>query len=313
MGPLSMNGKIKVIALVGFGRSGTTLIDNILGQNHNFFSAGEIRHIWERGLCQHQLCGCGKKLPDCQFWHSVLEKALGKNYQAYAENLKQLASEVDKPKHILKIMTKTERSAFGEKKAKYLEYLERLFIAMSEVLGGDVTILDSSKTPSHVLLLSELAILDLKIVHVVRDPRAVAFSWARSKVRPEIKDKVEEMPKYSYIKSGIWWFGANLVSEIVSKKVENSYLLKYENFVENPEKEIGRLLERFFEENSIAFTSYNSINLESNHTVAGNPSRFKTGPIDIRPDRKWIENMKVLHKTIIWMIDFILMIRYGYK
>ena len=46
-----------VLYVAGAGRSGSTLLDNLLGQIPGFFSAGELRYVWERGLID------GRQLP----------------------------------------------------------------------------------------------------------------------------------------------------------------------------------------------------------------------------------------------------------
>jgi len=305
--------KIKVIAFVGFGRSGTTIIDNVLGQNSKIFSAGEIRHIWDRGLCKNQLCGCGKDLILCDFWSEVLANALGADYQKKVKEFRALALDVDQPKHLIKMFLGRKKSEYSEKKALYLKLLRKLFQSLANTLGDDITILDSSKTPSHVQLLSELDCLDLKTVHVVRDPRAVAYSWSRTKVRPEIQGHREVMPKYSSFKSAVWWFGANLVSEIICNNSRLSYLLRYEDFSESPKKAIGDLLAAIGEDNDVEFLSENSLNLEPNHTVAGNPSRFKVGEIEIKPDASWKIKMRSKLKIVVVLLDWPLMLKYDYK
>jgi hypothetical protein len=40
---------LKVLSIVGAGRSGTTVLASILGEVGGFASAGELRWLWERG------------------------------------------------------------------------------------------------------------------------------------------------------------------------------------------------------------------------------------------------------------------------
>ena len=61
----------KVLYIGGFGRSGSTLVERILGQLPGFCSAGEIVFLWQRGLIDGQLCGCGVPVPECEFWSRV--------------------------------------------------------------------------------------------------------------------------------------------------------------------------------------------------------------------------------------------------
>jgi hypothetical protein len=58
--------RLKVLYVTGFGRSGTTILDNILGQLDGVFAAGELHYIWDRSLEQNRLCACGEAFADCR-------------------------------------------------------------------------------------------------------------------------------------------------------------------------------------------------------------------------------------------------------
>ena len=66
---------VKVLYIGGLGRSGSTLLDRMLGQLPGFFSAGEIRDLWQRGLRENALCGCGAPFKECEVWTRVGKEA----------------------------------------------------------------------------------------------------------------------------------------------------------------------------------------------------------------------------------------------
>ena len=66
-----------VLLVTGFGRSGTTLVNTILGSTPGVFAAGEVRFLWERGLLEGRACGCGEPVRSCPVWGPVVEKAFG--------------------------------------------------------------------------------------------------------------------------------------------------------------------------------------------------------------------------------------------
>src|SRR2546426_3792262 len=70
-------GKAKLLYIVGSPRSGSTLLDKILDQFGGFFSAGELNMVWEHGLLENTLCGCGARFRTCSFWRSVFDSAFG--------------------------------------------------------------------------------------------------------------------------------------------------------------------------------------------------------------------------------------------
>ncbi len=59
--------------------------------------------------------------------------------------------------------------------ARYAEYTGALFNAIADLSGADV-IVDSSKSPARALALSRTPGLDVRMLHLVRDVRGVAYS-----------------------------------------------------------------------------------------------------------------------------------------
>src|SRR6476469_6184391 len=67
----------RVLYVAGTGRSGSTLLARILDRADGVFAAGEVRYMWQRGLVEDRLCGCGERFSECPFWRDVLERAFG--------------------------------------------------------------------------------------------------------------------------------------------------------------------------------------------------------------------------------------------
>lgn len=60
-----------LINILGAGRSGTTMLDLMLGNDNNSFSLGEV-HAWFRPFRKHHFeidCNCGNK--NCNYWTEV--------------------------------------------------------------------------------------------------------------------------------------------------------------------------------------------------------------------------------------------------
>src|ERR1700722_7728096 len=66
-----------VVYLAGTGRSGSTVLANILGEVDGVFAAGELRYLWQRGLKEGRLCGCGLPVRESPVWSRVLAMAGG--------------------------------------------------------------------------------------------------------------------------------------------------------------------------------------------------------------------------------------------
>src|SRR3954453_12253516 len=65
---------LRVVLVAGSGRSGSTLLTQLLGSLPDTFAVGELRYLWERGVVEHRLCGCGASLPDCPLWQQILDR-----------------------------------------------------------------------------------------------------------------------------------------------------------------------------------------------------------------------------------------------
>ncbi len=100
-----MDQKIKVIYIMGWGRSGSTILSSILGQMDGFLQVGEIRTIWSDGFDQNRICGCGKPFLECDFWTRVfkdfsrrVETVQAKQWNRFCQDETRSLSA---PKHLL--------------------------------------------------------------------------------------------------------------------------------------------------------------------------------------------------------------------
>ena len=65
----------KIILIAGHSRSGSTLLDRLLGEMDGFVTVGELRCLWIRGLIDDQLCGCGVAFQSCDHWQDIVNDA----------------------------------------------------------------------------------------------------------------------------------------------------------------------------------------------------------------------------------------------
>src|SRR5713101_2080953 len=50
----------RILYLGGLGRSGSTLIERLLGELPGVCAVGEVVHMWRRGVVEGERCGCGE-------------------------------------------------------------------------------------------------------------------------------------------------------------------------------------------------------------------------------------------------------------
>ena len=208
----SRDEKIKVLYIAGAGRSGSSLLAQTLGQVEGFFNAGEIR-LWGRGLLNDWVCECGSTLSNCDVWRRILANAFGSRQRIVAEQLNEMI-------HAPLMMVPWKDLLISHQLYEYLRNVESVYREIPAVTGCRV-IIDPSKFPFYGMALDMIGSLDVYIVHLVRDPRAVAFSWRRKKTKKTGASSLASQAfrrQNSPFKSSIKWFVSNAATEFFWKR-----------------------------------------------------------------------------------------------
>ena len=200
-------GSVMVVYLGGFGRSGSTLLERVLGQVPGTVAAGEVVHLIERGLLRDEDCGCGRAFGDCPFWSDVGIKAFGGWEHVDGEEWLALKRRVDRNRYIPLLLAPV-RPRFRADLDQHAERLGALYTAIAEV-GGARVVIDSSKQASTAFVLRRVAPIDLRVVHLVRDSRGVAYSWTKEVARPEVRDQSALMPRFHPVGAAARWMSYN--------------------------------------------------------------------------------------------------------
>ncbi|WP_226900067.1 sulfotransferase [Nonomuraea phyllanthi] len=214
----------RVIFLGGLGRSGTTLLERLLGELPGVVALGEVVHLWERGVLAEELCGCGTPFPACPFWRQVGERAFGGWTQALVGRVLTLRRRVDRTRRITRIA--------HPDLAEYVQAYRLLY----EATGAPVVI-DSSKHASLACCLVAGGV-DVRVVHVVRDPRAVAHSWARTVRRPE---DGRPMTRWGPARTALHWTAQNTALELLRGRGARVTRIRYEDLLADPGRTLRAL------------------------------------------------------------------------
>ena len=63
-----------IIYIAGYGRSGSTVLDMLLGSDDHAIGLSELTHVF--GYWSNDLpCSCGKRIRQCEMWKKVFRKA----------------------------------------------------------------------------------------------------------------------------------------------------------------------------------------------------------------------------------------------
>lgn len=304
----------RVLFLGGLGRSGTTLLERILGGLPGAVPVGEVVHLWKRGVVADELCGCGEHFGCCPFWQAVGRQAFGGWDQVDVERVEQLRARVDRTRRIPVLMSSRLRRGTAAAVVEYSNVYRRVYEAAAAVAGGQVVI-DSSKHASLAFCLSRAAGIDLRVVHVVRDSRAVAYSWTREVRRPEADNTDPGMTRYTPSTTAALWNGHNIAFDLLRLRGARVLLLRYEDLVADPTTSI-RAVATFagleFPGAQATDLAQGSVYLDGSHTVAGNPMRFSTGWVRIRPDDAWRTHLGTSDRRRVTALTAPMLARYGY-
>ncbi len=294
---------VKVLYLAGWGRSGTTIIDNVLGSHPGVFTAGELWFLFERGLLGGRSCGCGQPVRACGLWRDVLRCAFG--------------DDIPDPRQIKKWQRYTARARHAPRLLRQghplVGVFTRLYRAIAEVTGAELVI-DSSKLPSGAAVVArQPADITPYLLQVVRDPRAVAYSWQRRKKQLD-SSAPDVMLEHRPYDSAMKWVSWNGLTEWTSLAFPGRYRLqRYEDFTADPRGVVDELLRLVgVAPASSPFRDDRTVELVPNHTVSGNPGRFRSGTVEIRADEAWRDELPVTARLATTALTLPLMQRYGY-
>jgi hypothetical protein len=306
--------KVKVLYIAGWGRSGSTILGRILGQVSSFFLVGELRYVWDRGLIENRLCSCGVPFRECRVWRQVMSEVFEADGHADAQKLVSLRDRELRTRHLL-TPTLTSLQTRLARMDKYQRTLENLYHAVQNVSKSKVLV-DTSKFPSYGYVLHNTPGIDLYVLHLVRDPRAVAYSWgSRRKPRMDHRTMADKfMTPHGSVESSLVWDEWNLAVENVWRRQPERYkLLRYEDFVESPRSSVQDILRFLGEEDSESpFSSERGIALDESHIFSGNPDRFQSGTITIKSDEGWKDDMSGFRQALVTSLTWPGLVRYKY-
>jgi hypothetical protein len=304
---------VKVLYIAGWGRSGSTILDNILGQLDGFYSVGELRYIWERGFIEDRLCGDGVPFHESDFWRSILDEAFGGFDKIDPSRMAKLQNNCISIRRLPLVIATGRLFLARPAPTDYLETISRLYKAVRHVTGCRV-IVDSSKYPLYAHLLSLVTSIDLHILHLVRDPRGVAYSWLRKKAQPD-KGEGQLLSRHNPIKSSLQWGLLNSAASRLQWRLPGRYmLLRYEDFMKNPEEAVRRVAALVGEKpDRLPFVGERVVTLGTSQAFSGNPSRFRTGEVELQLDDEWEERMASRHRLLVAGLTWPLLAKYGYS
>jgi hypothetical protein len=302
-----------VLYIGGFSRSGSTLLSYLLGALEQFCTAGELREVWTKGLLHDNLCTCGERFSVCPFWTAVGDAAFGGWHRTPIEELAATSESIATDTHLVPAVA-TGRCVSARLR-RFRAHAVRVYEAIGALTGCSV-IVDSSKVAPYAMLLESDPAIRLSVIQLVRDSRAVAFSWARRGViKPDVEGLTATMDTYASEATALRWSYHNALFDSFSLRSIPLARIRYEALVHQPATEIGRSLSRLgfaVDPETQSDLRSGSVSLGTGHAIGGNPMRFRGSEQSIQLDDEWRRAMPRGMRRRVTLLTWPLLVRYGY-
>lgn len=293
-----------VLYIGGAGRSGSTLLDVILGNTAECVAVGEVKHFFEYFTVNPVRCGCGSPLRECSFWKAVVARAEFSEPELL--RAAELNLKFNRSRNAPQLQAKLRRAP---ELAELSAYFERLYAAVLDVSGKTILV-DNSKSPAHLLLLRRG--FDLRLLHLVRHPVAVAYSWNR-RTKSDPAAQGAAMQRRGLAASVARWAFENGLIAGLRAGVARYHLLRYEDFAAAPADALRQAFQALeLEGLALKAPAMLDAELVSTHSVGGNPIRFSTGKVKIRLDADWKTAMPAWRRVALELLIFPWLRKFGY-
>jgi len=310
-----MSDELQVLYVGGYGRSGSTLLERLLGASDAVEALGELYKIPRQFSDERTHCGCRKPVHNCSLWGDVLdrldliEKKLSPGYVPYTD---ERSDEPD------------ESWPWPDRK-QYRSFHERLFGSIRETIEDSVryitdiskTTLDASLRP---VLLDQCRNVSVRMIHLTRDSRACLWSKYKRDRRKQKQSADKRRSWFSRLRSNpilrtnVHWLFANLAAQSFRLRSPSDYIrVSYEELTNQPLSLLDRL-ERFLDEDLSRSKQLvrNDKPIPNAHQIDGNRLRLQDG-IRLHPDKQsWKQNLTTTQKALHELLGGFLIHFYGY-
>lgn len=286
--------KLPLVYILSTGRSGSTLLDVLLGAQPECWTLGEFQ-LLDIGVGRQMQCGCHSQLSQCEFWGPIVNRVrrtirfpLG-----YFRSGRYPSGKVVRWSLLPSIITgrplPVQRPAADAYAISNLAALDEARYAAEQHQDKVSWLIDASKDPYRLLWLQASGHFDIRVVHLIRRPEGFVSNMMRS---------ADASGTAAVVKYAGRWLIDNLIGLALIWRMfwpEAVKTVHYEDLARNPDAVIGDLcawLDVPFDGDRTQGTRY-----EPNHGVAGNRPRWETLAVNF--DEVWRITMPSFHQKLI--------------
>ena len=305
-------GSLRVVYIAGVGRSGSTVLDSVLGNHPLIQSVGELSRLSSDAWIQNFYCSCGQRSDDCPFWSAVRQSWCSVNGGVTVHEYNRIQAEVEDFHQ-----WPSKLRAHWKDSHEFQVYAEQTVLLLKAIqdVSGSAVIVDSSKAVERAFALSLIPEIDLRIIQLVRDPRGVVWSHRKAFAKDLENGLPRDIRSQPAWRAALYWCRINLHAEWLRRRLgaDKSLFLRYEDFMlDTPAalQSIGSFIGVDLE--NVQHTINDGGKLYFDHTIAGNRVRMK-GELKLKYDQEWRQKLSTQDQRVTELLTGWLMARYGYK
>jgi len=322
----------EIVYIASANRSGSTLLEHLLGSQGDVVNCGEFRRITDfysenkkaiRDPQNTTACTCGEKVSECGFWSKV-QSASGMDFSKdkFTSQVNALNRLLFKLVFFVFGPRLTRKSAdFYRPFALELKSAKNCFQVFSAIhrLNKVTYIIDSSKMIYHFLLLKTAYPDKVKLITLVRDGRAVSMSSIRgNRIKIFMGGRfadglnVESIRQKAFKAAVKSWVSVTIQTLIFFYRLpaQERLFIKYEKLVTDLNESFGTINNHLF--NSKLNTSQ-QLSTKVSHAIGGSPSRLKSNFSEIKIDDGWRKDWTEEHKKMFGFLGALLNRFLGYR
>jgi hypothetical protein len=224
----------RILYIAGYSRSGSTLVDMVLNASARVASTGELTYLHQEATTPGRVCGCGASYGQCARYGSWLA--------ARPTGEAQVVRAVERRGNLRKLVAGMVPSAEA---AAYRRYGQSLFGHIAKESGADI-IVDSSKSARDAagrpLALSRVAGLDVRILHLTRDPRRTVQSYVERGSNWVLEGHGRRKPLETWRPIPGWVLANRIARQMGAEIGPERYLhVRFEDFLADPSGTLVRI------------------------------------------------------------------------